>query len=57
MNTTAAIKKRCASVGKLVEMTTFRTTGHSCSSNQARLLKGPIAIHERSKVTYHHTTQ
>ena len=24
------------------------------SGNQARLLKGPIAIHERSKVTYHH---
>ena len=34
MNTTAAIKKRCASVGKSVEMTTFGTTGHSCGSTQ-----------------------
>ena len=54
MNTTAAIKKRCASLGEKVEMTTFGTTGHSCGSNQARLLNGPIAIYERSKVTYHH---
>jgi len=35
-------------------MTTFGTTGHSCGRNQARLLKGPIAICERSKVTSHH---